>query len=266
MNHKDNILIFLKKKTTRNFRDYGFFISLKKIISHLIKPIYEKRRVLIFKIDLTNINKKEINKKSLNCKTVKLTDTYILQQIEDMEEWLAGKMESNINKGKLCLALLNNSKVIGFYLISLGEIDLPLLRLKVILEKNEAFGEQITIHKKYRRKGLATELRHLAYMELKRQGIEKFYATVAVDNLASIRSVKKVGGQILGTLLYKGLLETKQLQLIGKDSKQIFNLQMKIKDIRKIIKDMFGFETKSNEQGYFTANTADFYLTQETHR
>ena len=146
-----NKLIIFKKKFARNFRDFGFFVCLKKTIFYLARPIYEKTNVVLFKTDIKNIVGKELYQSNLNFKWVESKDTYIIKQIEEMEEWLTGKLESYVGNNKLCLTALKNNEVIGYYLISFSDIYLPFLCLKVLLKDDEAYGEQITVHKKYRR-------------------------------------------------------------------------------------------------------------------
>ena len=196
---RKNLNIF-KKKLTRNYRDYGFFVCSKKTVDYLTKPVYDKTKVVLFKTNLQDIYEKKSYDNNFDYKSVKPKNAHILKQIEEMEEWLEGKLELSLGKKKLCLAALKNNKVIGFYLISFNDIYLPLLYPKVLLKDDEAFGEQITVQKNYRRKGLATEMRSLAYMELKRRGINTIYSTALTDNHASLKSIKKGGGKKIGQI------------------------------------------------------------------
>ena len=216
-----NKLIISKKKFARNLRDYGFFVCLKKTIFYLIKPIYEKAHLVLFKTDIKNIDGKELYQSNLDYKLVESKDTYIIKQIEEMEEWLTGKMESYLGNNKLCLAALKNNEVAGFYLISFSDIYLPSLCLEVLLKDDEAFGEQITVHKKYRRKKIATEMRSVAYMELKKRGIKATYAAISPDNIASLKANKRGGGKIIGQLFYKKVFQSKQLYLIKNSGRKV---------------------------------------------
>ena len=243
-----NKLIIFKKKFARNFRDYGFFICLKKTIFYLARPIYEKTNVVLFKTDIKNIVGKELYQSNLNFKWVESKDTYIIKQIEEMEEWLTGKLESYVGNNKLCLTALKNNEVIGFYLISFSDIYLPLLCLKVLLKDDEAFGEQITVHKKYRRKEIATEMRSVAYMELKKRGIKTIYSAIFPYNVASLKSNKRGGGKRIGQLLYKNIFQSRQLCFIKNSGKKIFIET----------KEDSSLSAKNNEKDCFITDTSYF--------
>jgi len=85
--------------------------------------MYEKTDVVLFKTDIENIEGKELYQSNLDYKFVESADTYNIEQIEEMEEWLTGELESSEGNKKLCLAALKNNKVIGFYLISLRDLS-----------------------------------------------------------------------------------------------------------------------------------------------
>jgi len=244
---RNNLIIF-KKKFTRNLRDYGLFICLKKTIFYLAKPIYEKTNVILFKTDLESIEGKESYQSNLDYKWVESKDTYIIKQIEEMEEWLTGKLESSVGNKKLCIAAIENEKLIGFCLISLGEIYLPLLYLKVLFKNDEAFSEQLTVHEKYRRKGLATEMRFVAYMELKKRGMNTVYSSTTIDKIASIKSIEKVGGKRIGQLICQNVFHSKQLCLIKNSGQKIF--------IEK--KEDSRLQAENNEKYYFITDTSNF--------
>lgn len=241
-------LITLKKKIVRNYRDYGFLICFKKSIFYLVKPIYSKTNVVLFKTDIKYINEKKLYNSHLDYKLVEPKDSHIIKQIEEMEEWLAGKLESSIMNKKLCIAALKNKEVIGFYLISLDEIYLPLLYLKILLKNDEAFGEQITVKKKYRKKGLATDMRSVTYTKLKKRGVKKIYAAALNDNRVSLKSIEKGGGKRIGRLLYKNVLQSRQLHLIKSSGQKIF------KEAKRDSK----LQAKNNEKYYFITDTSNF--------
>jgi len=216
---KQNLIVF-KKKFRRNFRDFGFFICLKKAISYLARPIYENNNVVLFKSDIKNIDGEKLYQSNLDYKFINSKDTDIIKQIEEMEEWLSIKLESD-EGNKLCLAALKNNEVIGFYLISFSKTHLPFLGLKLLLNNDEAFGDQITVHKKYRRKGISTEMRSIAYMILKKRGIKTIYTAILPYNFASLKSNKRGGGKRIGQLLYKNVFQSKQLCFIKNSGKKI---------------------------------------------
>jgi hypothetical protein len=125
-----------------------------------------------------------------------------------------------------------------------------LLYLKVLLENDEAFSEQITVHKKYRRKGVGTQIRFMAYMELKKKGINKIYSSASINKIASIRSIEKVGGKKIGRFFYQNVFQSKQLCLIKKSGQKIF---IEPKEAPRQ-------PAKNNEKYCFISDTSNFDL------
>jgi len=183
----------LLRKIIRNVEDYGMLISLKKSLSYPLKPFYENRVYRIYKIELENTEVRKVDRKDFTFKIVNSKDSIIIKQIESMEEWLHGKLGTGLEKQKMCLVALDKEKVAGFNLISFGEVFIPLLKYNKIFASDEAWSEQITVHKNYRRKGLATDLRRRIFLELKKKGIKKLYGGSLKRNKIALRLARKVG-------------------------------------------------------------------------
>jgi RimJ/RimL family protein N-acetyltransferase len=88
---------------------------------------------------------------------------------------------------------LDKEKVIGFNLISFGEVYIPLLKLRRALKDDEAWSEQIYIHKDFRRMHLASDLRYCVFEELKKRKIKTLYGSAWVSNEASLNLARKLG-------------------------------------------------------------------------
>jgi hypothetical protein len=114
-------------------------------------------------------------------------------QIEKMEEWLHGKLIKKLEKNSICLVALDKEKVIGFNLISFGEVYIPLLKLRKALKGDEAWSEQISIHKDYRKIHLASDLRYCVFEELKKRKTKTFYGSALVSNESSLNLAHKLG-------------------------------------------------------------------------
>ena len=79
-------------------------------------------------------------------------DHFNIKRIEEMAEWLEGKLEPDILTGqKICVAVFDKTNLIGFYLAGIKKVFLPVLSTEIILEHDEAWGEEIMINNKYRR-------------------------------------------------------------------------------------------------------------------
>jgi len=206
--------IILKNKLLRNFNDYGLWVCLKKTIFYFLKPFYQNIISIVYKVDLEKIKLTIVNKSDFSYRLVNPEDTNLINQIKKMEEWLQGNIEDKLLANGICMAVLGKDKVVGFYLAALGEVFLPLLKLQVILRPYEAWGEQITIKKKYRRKGLATELKNRIYIVLKERGIKTIYGHAAIFNNASLKSAEKFNSKQLVKMQHLKIFHSKRLRYV----------------------------------------------------
>ena len=254
---KIKILLY---KLLRNFNDYGFWICFKKSISYLCKPFYENMVLMVYRVEMENVEVQAAFKHNFKFKLINSKDSRLINQIEKMEEWLQGKVEGKLQRDGICMVLMDRDKVIGFYLAALGEVFIPLLKLKVILELCEAWGEQVTITKKYRRKGLATELKRKIYSELNKSGIKTIYGHAALNNKATLKSAEKIKSKHLAVIQYLKFINYSILK-----SKKLSS------DYRRerpepVHKSIFKKDTKRyrykkpyrQEEYIFTAKTSDF--------
>ena len=192
----------MKKKILRNLNDYGFLVTLNKSLSFIVKAFYEHKTYRIYMIDLDNFHNKPVNNNDFIFKLINKNDIDIIQQIEDMEEWLQGKLSAKLQSQGLCLVALDRENVAGFNLVAFGEVFIPLINMEKMLEEKEAWSEQITVHKSYRRKGLATELRYRVFNELKKRGVRKFFGGTLIGNEPSLGLANKVGFQCIADVRY----------------------------------------------------------------
>jgi GNAT superfamily N-acetyltransferase len=202
------------KKIIRNIEDYGYWISIKKAFNYIIRPIYSKRSLIIYEINLKNCDEHLINS-NYEFKLLNASDKKIIDIIEEKEEWLKGELRERISSS-FCMAILHKKNVVGFYLASFQVGRIPLLKLKMCIENDEAWGEQITIFRDYRRMGLGSKLRSAVYSELKKMGIKHLYGHRAEYNIASQKSVKKY--------LLRELLKAEQIIIIGYNRLRLYNM------------------------------------------
>ncbi|GMT46717.1 MAG: hypothetical protein IEMM0007_0283 [bacterium] len=202
----------IKKKVLRNLNDYSFSITLRKIISYLIQPVYENRTYRIYRFDLENFQEIPSGESVFAFKIIDKSDTGIIRQIEDMEEWLKGKVASRLEAVGLCLVALDGERVAGFNLVSLGEGRIPLIGLRRDLRENEVWSDQITVSKNYRGKGLGSTLRYRIFKELKKRGVRRIYGGTQISNLASLNLARKVGFKEIADVQYLKILNKKRLR------------------------------------------------------
>ena len=100
----------------RNLHDYGFWILFKKMFSHAVKPFFENERFILYAIDLDNIREETVKKNGLSFKLVGPKDHKLIDGIEDMEEWLKGKVKKNSQPIQYAWRFWEESNCWGFTL------------------------------------------------------------------------------------------------------------------------------------------------------
>lgn len=190
-------IIILKKKFLRHVSDYGILHSLKRTIRFLFSPVFQRPRLIIYEIDILNTPRKHIPTNGYIFKLLDPKDADFIYQTEEMAEYLKGKLEAKLSANGICMVVIKQNKVIGFNLASIGEVYLPFLKARVITNKDEAWSDQITIHKDHRKKGLGSALRNRFYAELREKGFKTLYGHREKFNIASERSAKKYTSRLL---------------------------------------------------------------------
>jgi len=96
-------------------------------------------------------------------------DDDLIQQVENMAEWLKGTLKLKLSVKDLCIVVLDKKKVIGFNLISFGSVFIPLLNKTKKLKNYTAWSEHIAINKDYRQSGLGSLLRYRIFQSLRKE-------------------------------------------------------------------------------------------------
>lgn len=215
-----------KRKLLRNYYDYGLWVLLRKCILHLIKPLYAKELVILYKIDITNATANRNHTNNYTFRFIRSVDTAAIKQIIAMEEWIDDELKDKLSGGSICMGAFDKDKLIGFYLASFSQTVIPLLTLQLYFKNDVAWGEQITVHRNYRRQNVATELKSRIYFELKNKGIRNVYGNTRASNKAALRSIayfspeKAILFRYFRFLSYEtlkyGSLSTQQLDSIDK--------------------------------------------------
>ena len=203
--------VFLKK-FKRNLNDYGFLIAVKKMITYPFEIIYRRKDYLIYKKDLQKYVPNEKTNPSFEYKFYdsQNLDKKVIYQILSMEEWLTDKMESIIKNGGLFVVALDGGKVAGFNLVSFNLVNIPLIEVDKKFKGDQAWSEQITVSKDYRKHGLGSILRYKMFNELKKRGYRSLYGGTMWDNWSNIELSKKVGFEIFVKVSFKRLLNQKK--------------------------------------------------------
>ena len=180
------------------------------MVVYLLSPLYYHRVYRIYCIGLSNINGYEPKHLDLQYKFLEPEDHELIRQIEDMEEWLQGLVAEKLENQSICLAALDKGKVAGFNIVSFGKVYIPLLKLNRDLGEHEAWSEQITVDRLYRRMGLGYDLRRRIFAELKKRKIVKLCGGTLRNNHASLGLARRLGFTEIEDIHYIKLLGFKK--------------------------------------------------------
>jgi len=251
----------LRKKLLRNLKDYGIWISLKKGATFFLRPIYQKTSFILYELDLQGTSSvRYIDDSDFVFKCLDCSDDESINQIEEMEEWLSGQLRGKLRSNGICMAVIKDGRVAGFNLASVGEGFIPLLRLRVITQSDEAWSEQISVHKDYRRRGLASELRARFYKELERRGVKALYGHRQEFNVASKRSARNYTARQLVKTEYRKVFGHNRLRyeklLSNTEAPTADSARRGVERRYKVIRYLK--PTDAGKKALFTARIGDF--------
>jgi GNAT superfamily N-acetyltransferase len=193
------------KKVQRNLNDYGIGETLRKAASALAGSVYLERTYRIYRRDLRSAQPAVEVPPGIELRVIGADDAQAIRDIETMEEWLQGGVRDRLGRG-LCVAAFDGSRVAGFNIVAFREIFVPLLNATKRLRPDQAWSEQITVAKDYRKHGLASVLRYRVFSELQQRGFRALYGGALISNIASLKSAQKVGFQFLADVRYRKVL------------------------------------------------------------
>jgi len=197
------------RKIRRNLNDFGIRGAVTKGLQYLVKTVYIDRTYRVYRRDLTGGLFPESAPAGVVIRVMRRDEHDLMRQIEGMEEWLQGKLAA-ILEHSICVVALHGSQVVGFNLVAFDEVFISLLNQTKSLRDHQAWSEQITVSKAYRKQGLATALRYHVFAELQRRGIRALYGGALTSNIASLKSAKKVGFKFLADVRYRKVLNREQ--------------------------------------------------------
>jgi len=191
---------------SRNLHDFGLSVTLLKTLSALCSPLLEQRTYQLYRADLLRIRIPVRPDSGFVFRLVAPHELNIIRQIEEMEEWLDGLLIRLLRGGSICLAALDGDRVAGFNIVSFKTIYLPVVRYQHQLQSGEVFGEQLTVHRAYRGRGLGSALRYEMFRLVRDRGKRNFYGGTDVHNKANLALCRKVGLRVLAEVRFRKML------------------------------------------------------------
>ncbi len=193
----------LARKIRRNFQDYGLRITIDKTFAYLLRSIYFRQIYRIYRIDLeTTAPRASVSNYNFSFEILTARNVDMISQIENIAEWLRGRLTEAILEGQLCLVALDGKQVAGFNLINFDRATLVLVNMEKELRKGTAWSEHIAVKKEFRKTGLGSELRFRIFEELKERGIRRLYGGTLRSNIASLSLARSVGFKEIGDVHY----------------------------------------------------------------
>jgi ribosomal protein S18 acetylase RimI-like enzyme len=194
-------------KIYRNLQDYGWRITIEKTLAYLIRAIYFRQVYRIYRINLEGIDpSSNFGVQNLTFMTLTTQNGDLIGQIENIAEWLRGRLKKALEDGQICLVALDGDQVAGFNLINLDQATLVLVNLQKKLRKRSAWSEHIAVKKEYRKSGLGSQLRYRIFDELQKRGIRRLYGGTLRSNIASLSLARSVGFQEISDIHYRKFL------------------------------------------------------------
>jgi len=133
-------------------------------------------------------------------------DEDLIRQVEAMAEWLVGQLRNRITGGALCLVATEDRQVACFNLVDPRQARMPILNASWPCEADQAWSEQISTHRNWRRQGLATQVRYRMMAELRRRGVKWLMGGTLINNVAALALARRVGFVELGDIRYRSVM------------------------------------------------------------
>lgn len=188
---------YLTKSFRNNFENI-FFIEVE---GYIIKANLD-----IF--DCPSIIFEELNKKNISFE--------ILSKGQSLPEFCYGikqnEIERRLNEGHFCCVLRFKDEIVASLWIGLGKIVYtgPSVFLfsdhsTFFLEQNEAWIYDVICRSDFRKKGLATFLKHFTLLRLKNMRIKYVLGTIGSDNIGAMKADLRSGFELSEYVKFKKL-------------------------------------------------------------
>ncbi len=198
------------RKFTRNLADYGARTALAKTAAALLSVVYEHTVYRVYRREIVAADAARAPRlpASLTISVMDRShpDESAVRQIEQMEEWLEGEVGRKLKKGGLGIVIRDGDLVAGFCLVAFARVHMGLVRQDRMLQEDEAWSEQITVRRAYRRRGLGTALRYRTFQELNLRGIRWLYGGTLPANAGSLAFTRKLGFREVEDIHYRRVL------------------------------------------------------------
>jgi GNAT superfamily N-acetyltransferase len=136
------------------------------------------------------------------CRVLHPKNEEAIAQIEQMNSWRKGELWERIAAGNVCVAALCDGKVVGFNLVTFGEVCIEKIHLRRFFRPEEAWVEQMTVRPEVHHQGLGMSLHQVLPEVLRQRGVPRLYAGSSRSNQAAHRLARRAGFREVADIHY----------------------------------------------------------------
>ena len=93
------------------------------------------------------------------------------------------------------MVALAGHRIAGFNLISFGNVYIPLMGMTRRFRPCTAWSSHIAVHKDFRKRGLASQIRYAVLRELEEVGCKRLYGGTLSHNIPALKLTRRIGFQ-----------------------------------------------------------------------
>jgi GNAT superfamily N-acetyltransferase len=181
------------RKFYRNVSDYGLVHGLTKCGQYVVRPVYQHTDYRIYVLDVQHASVPDVIESPFQLRLLSTADTSAIGQVESMAEWFAGAISDLIRSGSVCVAALEDDRVVAFNLVSSGDVNIPVVDLRWHFKPTEAWSAHIATSKQFRNRGLGKSVRLKVIQTLQQRGVEWLYGGTLREHVATLKLAGRLG-------------------------------------------------------------------------
>lgn len=205
-------LPYLFKRLRDKKAEVGLRYMLRILIFDFVVPswLFDTKDFILFVWEFDRAPPAEPGKPEIRLATG--SDTALLCQFGRSQAEISNRLE----EGASASILTREGKLLGYHWVKPG----PWFKLSWLAflpaASKDIFSLDTRVHRSYRGRGLAGQMRHYAAANTQRQGYRRMYCTVDNDNRNSLRAAEKVGYHPIARLWFVRILGLTMILVDGR--------------------------------------------------
>lgn len=183
-----------KRKVIVSLGNLGVKYTIWRILEEtMFKKLFLFRSFVIYDKDLTKLNNVRLKNPKLKFLFIFEDNSEILDKLEEISGFSRDLIMERLKTGSDCLVAMEGDKVVGFNMVSFGNIYIHYLEQYMNLLESETWNEQISISNQYRYKGVASDLRDVMFEHLKEKGYTRCIGGTLKINVKARMLARRTG-------------------------------------------------------------------------